>query len=119
MKLLTIPFTFLLFLSSPVNAEDNALLHLGLSTGLGFAAESFIHNKVDTDGKRIAYGTALGSLPGLVKELSDDKFSDSDMAANVAGAFIGSYFATRVNRNLVANIQKQNDSYLLGFVYTD
>ena len=119
MKYLSIPLTFIFFLSSPVYAGDNDVLHFGLSAGLGYAAENVIHNKVNTDSERIAYGTALGSVPGLVKELTDDDFSGSDMAANVAGAFIGSYFATRVNRNLVANIQKQEDGYMFGLVYTD
>jgi len=119
MKFLTIPFTFLFFLSLPVYAEDDALLHLSLSAAFGYVGENIIHNKVDTDGERIAYGTILGSVPGFAKELTDDDFSGSDMAVNVAGAFIGSYFATRINRNLVANIQKQNDGYMLGFVYTD
>ena len=119
MKFLTIPFTFLLFLSSPVYADDNTLLHLGLSAGFGYVAENVIHTKVDTDSKRIAYGTALGSVPGLVKELTDSDFSGSDMAADVAGAFIGAYIATRLNRNLVANIQKQENGYMLGLVYTD
>ena len=119
MKFLSIPLTFLLLLSSPVYAEDNALLHFGLSAGFGYVAENVIHNKVNTDSQRIAYGTALGSVPGLVKELVDDDFSGSDMAADIAGAFIGAYIATRLNRNLVANIQKQNDGYMLGLVYTD
>ena len=119
MKLLTIPFTFLLFLSSPVYAGDNALLHFSLSAGFGYVAENVIHTKVNNDNQRIAYGTALGSVPGLVKELVDDDFSGSDMAANVAGAFIGAYIATRLNRNLVANIQKQENGYMLGLVYTD
>jgi len=119
MKFLTIPFTLLLFLSSPAYAGDDTAQHFGFSAAFGYIAEDFIHNKVDTDGERIVYGTALGLVPGILKELTDDRFDGSDMAANIAGAFIGSLIATRVNRNLVVNIQKQNDGYMLGLVYTE
>ncbi len=119
MKFLSIPLTFLLFLSPPVYAGGSTVLHLSLSAGLGYAAENVIHNKVNTDSERIAYGTALGSVPGVIKELVDNDSSGSDMASNIAGAFIGSYIATRLNRNLVANIQKREDGYMFGLVYTD
>ncbi len=119
MKFLVLPFTFLMFLSSPLYAEENVLLHLGLSTGFGFIAENAIHNRVDTDSKRIAYATILGSIPGLIKEVSDDEFSGEDMLADVVGALAGSLIANRLNRNLTASIQKQDGNYLFGFVYND
>lgn len=43
----------------------------------------------------VLYGTLLGSVPGLLKELSDgcraggSGFSGKDMAYNIAGAFVG------------------------------
>lgn len=117
MKFLTIPFAFLLFFSSPSYAENNEALHIAVSAATGYAAETFIHNKVDTNAERIIYGTLLGTAPGLAKELIDDEFSERDMAANLVGAFIGSYIGTRLNRNLTVNVQKQNDGYMLGFVY--
>lgn len=119
MKLSILLLSVIPFLSLTAVADDNFGLHFGLSAAFGYVGEDLIHDKVDSDAKRVIYGTALGSILGLAKELTDQEFSEADMAANIAGAFVGSYFALKVNSKLVANIQKQKDGYMLGFVYVD
>ena len=70
-------FILLIFLSisnNTVFSADNTLLHFGVSSVFGAAGESFLHYKTNlkTSG-RIILGTALGSIPGLVKELTARK----------------------------------------------
>jgi hypothetical protein len=58
------------------------------------AAETYVHYKTDLKApSRVLLGTAVGSLPGLGKELTDSEFSGSDMAADVCGAFLGALIA--------------------------
>ena len=82
-------FMFLVFPAVSF-ATDNEALHFGISAILGAASETIIHHKTKVGTvERIAYGTILGSLPGLAKEVidsneEDNHFSGTDMAANVA-----------------------------------
>jgi len=108
-------FILLIFLSisnNTVFSADNTLLHFGVSSVFGAAAESFLHYKTNlkTPG-RIIMGTALGSIPGLVKELIDstkkgNHFSGTDLAADIAGAFIGALVANIVNNKIQIKIKK-------------
>ncbi|MEE9326678.1 MAG: hypothetical protein V3U71_05230 [Cocleimonas sp.] len=119
MKKLVLCCALFSFYSSSAYAEDNLGLHFGISTGLGFVAENMLHNKVDSDSKRIAYATILGSVPGLFKELSDNEFSGEDMAADVLGSFAGAFLANHFNKKTIATIQKKHDSYFVGIMYRD
>jgi uncharacterized protein YfiM (DUF2279 family) len=108
-------FILLIFLSisnNTVFSADNTLLHIGVSSVFGAAGESFLHYKTNlkTSG-RIILGTALGSIPGLVKELIDstkkgNHFSGTDLAADIAGAFIGALAANIVNNKIQIKIKK-------------
>ena len=108
-------FILLIFLSisnNTVFSADNTLLHFGVSSVFGAAGESFLHYKTNlkTSG-RIILGTALGSLPGLVKELIDstkkgNHFSGTDLAADIADAFIGALVANTVNNKIQIKIKK-------------
>lgn len=119
MKKLVLCCALLSWFSTSVYAEDNLELHFGISVGLGFVAENLIHNKVDSESKRIIYATLLGSVPGLFKELKDNKFSGKDMAADVLGSLAGAFLANHFNKNTTATFQKKHDSYFVGIVYRD
>lgn len=90
--------------------DDNTALHAGLSAVFGAAGESVLHYRTELGpGERIILGTIIGSLPGLAKELADsgeenNHFSSSDMAANVAGAFLGAVIANIVNTQIRVSI---------------
>ena len=74
------------------NAGDsNSVKHYGFSAVFGFTSETIIHKNFTSlnDIEKVSYATLLGSTPGLIKELTDDKFSNEDMAFNVAGALTG------------------------------
>jgi VanZ family protein len=71
-------------------------LHFGLSAPFGMLGASFAGADAST-ATRLAYGTLIGSLPGLAKELYDMQGrgdpSARDMAFNVLGAALGALVA--------------------------
>jgi hypothetical protein len=84
------------------NAGDsNSVKHYGFSAIFGFTSETIIHKNFTSlnDIEKISYATILGSTPGLIKELTDDKFSNEDMAFNVAGALTGALLSNYINNN--------------------
>lgn len=113
---------FIILLLIPVHssADDggNIALHFGFSSIFGAAGETFLHYKtrLETPG-RILCGTLIGSLPGLVKELTDSRFSGADMAANVAGALLGSVIANHVNNRLSVRIEHQSKKVTVSLSY--
>jgi len=117
--------TLLLVCRTSYAGHDKAL-HYGLSAITGYIAETTLHKKFDSDTKRIIYGTALGTLPGLIKEIIDANdtsnngsgfFNGDDLLADIAGAFTGALIANKVNKNLLATIQKKGDAYGVALRY--
>jgi len=82
-------------------SDSNSIKHYGFSALFGYMGETILNKNYKTldDIETISYGTVLGSLPGLVKELNDDKFSSQDMAYNFAGALTGALISNYVNNN--------------------
>jgi VanZ family protein len=112
-------FLFLILISiSPENAYggDDKLKHFGVSSLFGAASESILHYKTNLKtSERIVLGTALGSLPGLAKELIDstkagNQFSGSDLAVDIAGAFLGSVVANFFNNLIQIKIDKTEEN---------
>ncbi|MBP6163990.1 MAG: hypothetical protein KA438_07470 [Aliarcobacter sp.] len=82
-------------------ADSNSAKHYGFSAVFGFTSETLIHKNFTSlnDIERVSYATILGSTPGLIKELTDDKFSNEDMAFNIAGALTGALLSNYLNNN--------------------
>ena len=71
--------------------------HFGVSAQLGALGMTMVPARAST-AERILYGTLIGSLPGLAKELADfgrpgATPSMRDMVFNVLGAAVGAAFA--------------------------
>jgi len=119
----TIVTSLCLIIPAVSSASDNEALHFGLSTILGAAGETIIHHKTKMGtAARIGYGTVLGSLPGLAKEIidsneKDNHFSGKDMAANVAGAFVGSVIANWVNNKILVSVDMEQKKVALLVFY--
>ncbi len=82
--------------SDPWTSPDKAM-HFAASAPLGAIAASLSGPSAST-GMRLLYGTLIGSLPGLAKELADSRnvkadASSRDMVFNVAGAALGALLA--------------------------
>ncbi len=94
-----------------LSAKGDKLKHFGISMLFGAAGESFLHYATDLEGdKRVLYGTAFGTLPGLFKELIDsteegNRFSGGDLAADILGSFCGALLSNTINRNIRVNVQ--------------
>ncbi|APW65341.1 MULTISPECIES: hypothetical protein [Arcobacteraceae] len=82
-------------------ADSNSIKHFGFSAIFGLASETILHKNYQQfdDIETISYATAIGSLPGLAKELTDDEFSNEDMVFNVLGALSGAVFSNYLNNN--------------------
>ena len=104
-------------------ADDNVGLHFGLSALFGAASESVLHYKTKLGTvERILYGTALGSIPGLAKELidsgqDDNHFSGTDMAADVAGALVGAVLANIINDKIQVDVDPQEKKATVSLMY--
>ncbi len=118
-KLIFFPVIAIILLIIPASSlaydDDGEAKHFGVSIILGGASESYLHYKTKLPTlERVAYGTLIGSTPGLLKEIydgsqSDNHFSGSDMAANVAGALVGSLAANYINNRIQVNVTRQSE----------
>ncbi len=107
--------------SKNASAADDKLLHFGFSSLFGAASESYLHYETNlkTPG-RLIWGTTLGTIPGLAKEIidstkRDNRFSGSDMAANIAGAFVGALLANIFNNAIQVKIEKKEEEKMIVF----
>ncbi|WP_207680992.1 hypothetical protein [Desulfonema magnum] len=93
-----------LFLSvTDMSAMDDTQKHFAISAICGAGSETFLHYKTEFGTtERVLLGTAMGSIPGLAKELADsaeqgNEFSQSDLTADIMGAFAGAVISTLFN----------------------
>lgn len=104
-------------------ADENFMLHIGLSSIFGATSETFLHYKTDLGiTERIICGTIIGSVPGLAKEVidsteEDNHFSGTAMLANVMGAFLGSVIANHTNEKIQIHIQSQGKKAMISLSY--
>jgi len=105
---------FLIVSTSDINlfAGNDKLTHFGVSSIFGAASETCLHYKTNLKtSERIILSTALGSLPGFVKELIDstekeNQFSGGDFATDIAGAFLGAIVGNFFNNIIQVKIDK-------------
>ncbi|OPY71319.1 MAG: lipoprotein [Syntrophorhabdus sp. PtaU1.Bin050] len=90
--------------------EYDKIWHFSISSVFGAASETYLHynTKLETP-ERIAYSTFLGIVPGVFKELYDDRqknksFDWGDMAANTGGALVGALISNYVNNKIQVSI---------------
>ncbi|OPY74149.1 MAG: lipoprotein [Syntrophorhabdus sp. PtaU1.Bin002] len=90
--------------------EYDKIWHFSISSVFGAASETYLHynTKLETP-ERIVYSTFLGIVPGVFKELYDDRqknksFDWGDMAANTGGALVGALISNYVNNRIQVSI---------------
>jgi putative lipoprotein len=103
-----------MFSAVPVSSfafnEYDKVWHFSISAVFGAASETYLHynTKLETP-QRIVYSTFLGIVPGIFKELYDDRqknnqFDWGDMAANAGGAVVGALISNYVNTKIQVSI---------------
>ena len=108
-----------------LSAKGDKIKHFGISILFGAAGESYLHYWTDLEGgKRVIFGTALGTLPGFIKELVDstkegNRFSGGDLAADILGSFCGVLLSNAVNNKIQINVNlnKKNRRWSLSISY--
>ena len=107
----------------PVSSYAKDIEHFGASLFLGAASESYFHYQTKLGGiERILYGTIVGSVPGFIKEVYDsgedrNHFSGRQMAADVAGAFVGAVIANFINNKVQIKIEKNKKKTTISLSY--
>ena len=118
-SLLLTLLSFLIVISPTAIAVDNtSVQHFGVSATFGYMAENFLVQNTAMDiNERVLVATAMASLPGLVKELSDPVFDQEDMAFNVMGAFVGAMLGQYFNKYVVLGFERDEsrNSNAIGF----
>ncbi len=105
----------LIALPLPIRAADDKLQHFEISAICGAGAETYLHNNAELKTPtRILLSTALGTIPGLAKEIIDNNqdnnsFSRSDMKANIAGAFAGALLSCIINKSIQISIGTEKE----------
>jgi len=99
------------------------LLHVTLSGIAGYMGESYVHTRPGSPTQKIMIGTAIGSIPGLLKEAIDyaenDEYCSKDMLQNIGGALAGSLLAYNMNKKYKVSFNKQEGNYLFGVSFKD
>ena len=115
---------FSIILTFPVMSrafnEWDKVAHFGVSGIFGAASETYLHYKTELKTpERIVYSTFLGIVPGIFKELYDDRNGESfdwgDMAANAGGALTGALISNYVNNKIQVDIDTKAKSAKISY----
>ena len=107
---------------APVGADDEAQ-HFLISGICGVGGETILHYNTEMGNvSRIALATFIGSIPGLVKEISDsseegNEFSSSDMTADVLGAFAGALIGNVINERIEIRLKAGRKTASIGLIW--
>ena len=111
MRYLSMVACCFLFMLNCCGAADDKVLHFVISGACGAGCETVLHyeTKMETV-SRVLLATAVGSLPGLAKEIKDsgepgNEFGVGDMTADVLGALTGAFLSSRINDALEIRLQ--------------
>ncbi len=72
--------------------DNDKKQHFAVSVALGAASEFGLRQlniASDSRWERIALATGIGLIPGVIKEVADDKFDKQDLLADAVGSFTG------------------------------
>ena len=87
-----------LFLFASLNADmalsnDDNKKHFAISYACGALGEMMVHSLELEGVEKVLYGTMIGTIPGIAKEVLDDKFDNHDLAYDILGSFSGALSA--------------------------
>ncbi len=123
MKLLVlIPLLSTIIFADSLRFAEDKQKHLGVSFLLGNATALYMHYNYPKNSytKNLLIGTALATLPGLLKEVSDSRknnnyFSSADLSYDILGSFLGNIVGAYISKNIFINVKEQKIAYNINF----
>jgi uncharacterized protein YfiM (DUF2279 family) len=109
------------FQSESLCVDRDKYQHFGVSLLFGAAGESLLHYTTEWKNiSKIGCGTAVGTLPGLIKEMLDstetgNHFSGLDLAADFAGALCGAVLSNLFNNLIQVQIETERNKRRIVF----
>jgi|GEM_PF-1129835 len=105
------------------HAADDTVKHFAISALCGAGSETLLHHKMQLGStERVFFATAIGTIPGLAKELADsteenNRFDGGDLAADIVGAFAGAVVSNFFNNAIQVRIESGRERKSLAFAY--
>ena len=86
----------ILLISTGAHAFEptDAQLHIGATYIISSVATSYMLNKTHDKNKSIMCGIGVGLAVGIIKELTDKRIQNKDLAGNLIGSVAGSIVVT-------------------------
>jgi hypothetical protein len=110
MKFVFVLLLFFISLYGDLSFENDKQKHLLASIPFGIAGEVIVHPLEISGAEKVFYGTLIGLVPGLVKELYDKDnsgiFDKYDLAYDTLGSFSGAISAYYFSNWLFEPTQK-------------
>ncbi len=125
MKKVIILIVMLLFICAPkiTMADGNFDQHFTLSLLFGAIGETLVHSRDTFNAPtKILAGLVIGSVPGLIKEISDgnesdNHFSEDQMLYDVMGSTVGSFIAYKYNSRTKVKVSGRDGGALFSLSY--
>jgi hypothetical protein len=110
---------FLLILIGTAEAQSDKVIHFGVSGAFGLVTDKILFSQYPNMDPvtRVLVSTAIGSVPGFIKEMTDSTFDNGDMAADVLGALAGSVVGELTNNRISLYHQRSGQYTTTGVLY--
>lgn len=98
--------------------------HFTLSMLFGVIGETTIHNKEKlTPAMKIFTGAAIGTIPGVIKEIGDglqddNYFSSEQIFYDATGSLVGSFIAYKYNSRTKVKVEKSDDGAKVSLLFS-
>ncbi|MGA1824462.1 MAG: hypothetical protein ACMUIP_07330 [bacterium] len=114
-------FILLFFFTNRAFALGDPEKHFLVSFPFGYAADTYLYRHTDLKTPhRIFWATAIGTIPGLLKEIKDEfttsyytYFNKDDLAADAVGALAGAIVSSGINRVMHITIKRTHGESFL------
>ncbi len=93
MKSILISLFLFISLHADMALNNDKKKHFAISYTCGALGEVMVHSLELKEFEKVLYGTMIGVIPGITKEILDDEFNNYDLAYDLLGSFSGALSA--------------------------
>ena len=101
-----------------MGVETDKKKHLGVSFAIGAATGIYMDKNYqdNTYSQNLLIGTSLAMIPGLLKEIYDDRqennsFDTADLAYDLAGSLLGNIVGNYISESLFIDVKHKQIAY--------